>query len=157
MAKPKKNAASLQASQQAQRGESRLVRQEARIQASYEGPIPPPAMLQEYNVVVPDAANRILRMAEQQVEHRQFLEKTVVVGDSKRADRGLWAGLVVTLSLVAGAVFLVSTDHDVAGIAIAALDIVGLASVFIYGTVSRRSERIKKASQMNQANRPRRS
>ncbi|MBI2919400.1 MAG: DUF2335 domain-containing protein [Chloroflexi bacterium] len=157
MAKPKKNSASLQSNQQSRGTKSRVVRQETHVQASYDGPIPPPAMLQQYNDVIPDAANRILRMAEQQVEHRQFLEKTVVVGDSKRADRGLWAGLFVTLSLVVGAVFLVYTGHDWAGVAIAGLDIVGLASVFVYGTLSRRSERMRKASQMGQVNRQRRS
>lgn len=157
MAKRKKKLGVLESKHRPQQREVGVVREETHIQASYSGPLPPPGLLKQYNEIIPDAAERILCVAEQQAKHRQALEKTVVVGDSKRADRGLWAGLAVTLSLVAGAVFLVSTGHDGAGIAIAAVDVVGLASVFVYGTISRRSERSRKAALMDQANRPRRS
>lgn len=62
----------------AQRGVSaRLQHQEV----SYAGPIPPPAMLARYNEVLPGAAERILKMAEEQSSHRQYLEKAVVNSD----------------------------------------------------------------------------
>jgi uncharacterized membrane protein len=48
------------------------------IQQTFSGPIPPPTLLAEYNKVVPNAAERILAMAEKQSEHRQFLEKKVI-------------------------------------------------------------------------------
>jgi uncharacterized membrane protein len=40
----------------------------------FEGPIPPPAVLQGYEQILPGAAERILRMAEQQAAHRHSLE-----------------------------------------------------------------------------------
>ncbi|MFH1760058.1 MAG: DUF2335 domain-containing protein [bacterium] len=46
-------------------------------QASFSGPIPHPQILQKYNEIVPDAAARIIKMAENQATHRQDLEKTV--------------------------------------------------------------------------------
>ncbi|MBI4266931.1 MAG: DUF2335 domain-containing protein [Chloroflexi bacterium] len=112
----------------------------------YEGPIPDPSTLQEYEKVIPGSADRILRMAERQAEHRQFLEKTVIHGDSRRAFYGLWVGAFVALCVLGGAIFLIYTGHDVAGAVIGGLDIVSLVSVFVYGTVSRRTERVKKAA-----------
>ena len=115
----------------------------------YSGPLPRPIDLQEYDRVVPGSADRILKMAENQAIHRQQLEKTVISGDSKRAFCGLWIGAFVALCVLGGAVFLIFEGHDWAGSAIAGLDIVGLVSVFVYGTVSRRHERVQKAEMMN--------
>lgn len=115
----------------------------------YIGPIPPPSLLQDYDSIVPGSADRILRMAEQQSEHRQFLEKAVITGDNKRADRGLYVGAFVALSVLGGSIYLIANGHDIAGGIIASIDIVGLVSVFIYGTSSRRSEREKKSAVMN--------
>ena len=114
----------------------------------FRGPLPHPESLQEYERIVPGAAERIIRMAETQAEHRQFLEKTVVVGDAKRADKGLYTGFIVALCVLGGAIFLIYRGHDTAGAILASLDIVALVSVFIYGTKSRRDERTEKASIM---------
>lgn len=116
----------------------------------YSGPLPKPSDLQKYDRIVPGAAERIIGMAERQAEHRQFLEKTVVTTDAKRADKGLYVGAFVALCVLGGAVFLIYNGHDAAGATVASLDIVGLVSVFIYGTISRRGEREKKASLITQ-------
>jgi len=116
--------------------------------------LPRPSDLQEYESIIPGAANRILRMAENQAEHRQFLEKTVIRGDSRRAFYGLCVGGFISLSVLVGAVFLIYTGHDVAGAVVAGLDLVGLASVFVYGTVSRRTERTQKAALMKRPRTP---
>jgi uncharacterized membrane protein len=116
----------------------------------HRGPLPRPQDLQEYDNVVPGAAERIIRMAEKQSTHRQELERKVVFGDSRRAFCGLWVGGFVVLCVLAGAVYLIDRGHDVAGAIIAGIDVVGLVSVFIYGTVSRRTERIKKSATMQE-------
>ncbi len=62
-------------------------------EVSYHSPIPPPQILAGYNAIVaPDAGDRILRMVERQEEHRQYLEKCVIEGDNRRADKGLVCG-----------------------------------------------------------------
>lgn len=43
--------------------------------ASYSWPIPPPALMKEYNEICPGSADRILTMAEKQSNHRIELEK----------------------------------------------------------------------------------
>ena len=45
---------------------------------SFAGPLPPPATLAAYNAIVPDAAERILKMAEAQALHRHQLEATAI-------------------------------------------------------------------------------
>ena len=42
---------------------------------AFSGPIPPPDLLEKYNNIIPNGADRILAMAEQQQAHRQFMEK----------------------------------------------------------------------------------
>ena len=126
---------------------------EARLE-TFQGPLPKPSDLQQYENIIQGAAERIISMAEKQAEHRQFLEKTVITGDSKRAFCGLWVGAGVALCVLGGAVFLIYSGHDYAGTVIGGLDIVSLVSVFVYGTVSRRSERAQKAMLMAPTNHP---
>lgn len=134
--------------------QSRLVRRTIQTSVEYAGPLPHPSLLREFDSVVPGSAKRIIRMAEKQTEHRQSLEKTVIYGDSKRAFYGLWVGAFVALCVLAGAVFLIYSGHDWAGVIVAGLDIVGLVSVFVYGTSSRQSERIKKNKIMREIENP---
>jgi uncharacterized membrane protein len=59
-------------------------RAEAIFQAAVEisrfsGPLPHPEDLAKYEQVLPGAADRIIRMAEQQAAHRQNLERAVIV------------------------------------------------------------------------------
>ena len=125
-------------------------RQVVEIQERHiSGPLPTPALLKEFDDVVPGCAERIIRMAEEQAKHRQLLEKTVIIGDSKRANQGLWVGGTIAFLFLAGAVFLIYNGHDWAGGVLASVDLVSIVGVFIYGTVSRRSERIQKAKTMN--------
>jgi len=41
----------------------------------FAGPIPPPSMMKQYEETLPGSADRILKMAENQSEHRQWMEK----------------------------------------------------------------------------------
>src|SRR5438128_10309277 len=42
--------------------------------ASFSGPLPPPAVLQECDKLMPDTAKRLLRMLEEQGNHRQEMQ-----------------------------------------------------------------------------------
>lgn len=112
---------------------------------SYSGPLPPPALLESYDRILPGAAERIFVMAEKQSDHRQALEKTIVNGDAMRANAGLLAGLVVALTVVISAVILISNGHDWAGATMATGVVVALTGIFVYGSQSRKAERLEKA------------
>ena len=126
-----------------------VARRETLIEASaWSGPLPEPDILRKYDEVLPGSAERILKMAEDQQKHHNDQETrqldmylTLLQADSKRSNRGLWAGFAITLAGLGGGMFLVYAGHDWAGAAIAGLNLVSLAAVFVYGTRSRRAER----------------
>jgi uncharacterized membrane protein len=57
---------------------------QATIQA-HAGPLPNPETLAQYNDIIPDGADRIMKMAEGQASHRQKLEEYVIKTNSRRA------------------------------------------------------------------------
>jgi len=117
---------------------------------SFSGPIPPPALLDGYNKIIPNGADRILAMAEQQQLHRQFMEKSVVEGDIRRSDRGLILGFIVTIMFGAGGIYLVATGHDLNGLAVIFVPLAGLVGTFIYSQNSRRRERKEKSRALSE-------
>ena len=119
-----------------------------RVSQSWLGPIPPPADLRQYEEVAPGSAERILTMAEKQLEHRHRLESTIVGGNSKRSYLGLAAGFVLSAMIIGGGIYLISNGHDWAGASLIGINVVGLAGVFVYGSRSRQAELDKVASIM---------
>jgi uncharacterized membrane protein len=64
-------------------------------QTQFIGPIPPPEVLAKYNEALPNAAERIMAMAESQLGHRQDLETKVIDSNCKAQQRGPIYGLIV--------------------------------------------------------------
>lgn len=115
---------------------------QASFTAQYQGPLPLPAHLEEFERILPGAAERILSMVEKQSAHRQEIEKTVIRGDSRRSWIGLFVGGFLAMTCIVGGLLLASYgEQPAAGTTIATASVVGLAGVFVYGTHSRREER----------------
>ncbi|MBI3922627.1 MAG: DUF2335 domain-containing protein [Armatimonadetes bacterium] len=114
----------------------------------FAGPIPPPQLLKAFDLVQPGFAERIVKMAESQMEHRMSLEKMVIQGDHQRANCGLGLAFTLSMAFLAVSYLLVRDGHEVAGGVLGTVDLVGLASAFIYGTKQRREERERKAEQL---------
>ena len=108
------------------------------------GPIPAPQILQQYNNIIPNAAERILRMAEKQSDHRMALESKVVSSNIVKSYLGMAGGTSVAIfGLYVAKVVAVSGNPATAGI-LAALDIGGLVWVAVNNTRSQRKEREKR-------------
>jgi uncharacterized membrane protein len=107
----------------------------------FSGPLPPPEILEHYEKICPGAADRIITMSESQSEHRKGLEKSVITSDISRANKGLIFGFIVGLVGLLGSVFLIGIGKGAYGVAIGAIDLVALVSVFVYGSQSRKKER----------------
>ena len=125
----------LMAEQQRPKNELIAVNQE------FSGPIPPPHLLSQYDQVVPGAAERILAMAERQSAHRLDLERRVIVSDIKKSEKGQWFALFAASLALVFAFTLGMTDHQIAAGIIGGLDIVSLATVFVFGRKQKRDER----------------
>ena len=122
------------------------------IRASWRAPLPPPNALARYNDVLPGAAERILQMAEKQQEQDHNvqmeaigIERTVVVSDARRAYFGLLAGFIISLLVIGGSIYLITTGHDWAGVVLIGINLSGLIGVFVYGSKARRDERRRNA------------
>jgi len=113
---------------------------------SYEGPIPDPHTLQQYDRIQPGMAKEIIDMARDQSRHRQHLEKTVIEGNAKAQDLGLKLAFILAFSLFLGSFILILMDKPILGIATIIIEITALASVFIYNRRKQSQERATKIS-----------
>lgn len=117
--------------------------QSIRLEASrtqFIGPLPPPDVLVRYNEAVPNAAERIIAMAESQLRHRQTLEAQVIASNCKAQHRGPIYGFIVCMSAIAGGVYLISTGKNASGLASIISALAGLAVVFIAGKIGQKRE-----------------
>jgi len=95
----------------------------AERQSIYSGPLPLPNHLEQYEKICPGAAERIIKMAEDQSLHRRTLESIVIKSNARNSFFGILSGFFI---------------------GIAALDIIGLTAVFVYGSQQNKQERIEK-------------
>jgi len=107
----------------------------------HAGPLPPPEVLIKYNEAVPNAADRIITMAESQSAHRQQLESEVVESDVKNSRLGLLYGLIIGLTAVIGGTVCIVSGYEAGGSILGSTGLTGLVGVFVYGSRSKRKER----------------
>lgn len=100
------------------------------IAVSYEGILPPAQELIRYNQAHPDAAHRIITMAESQENHRQKLETI-----------GLIFGFVIVLTVVGAGTLLIFNNKPGTGLVIALSGLATLIWPFILS--SRTKEKAK--------------
>jgi len=70
----------------------------------YSGPLPHPDVLIKYNQAVPNAAERILQMAESQAKHRQALEDRVTRANVRNQLLGSIFGFVLGSAAIGGGI-----------------------------------------------------
>ena len=107
----------------------------------WAAPLPPPSLLVEYDRVVQNGAERILSMAENQSVHRMRMEAAEASSEHTLAQRGQWIGMVVVIAVLVLAGYLAYLGATTAAAVVAGTDVVGLAAVFVYGSIHRRSVR----------------
>ena len=117
---------------------------ELRLSSNFSGPVPPPSTLKAYNNVVPGLAERIIAQAESQTQHRMRIEEAVIKSDITRANWGLSLGFIVSMAFLGGGIYLLLNNHDWAGTSVIVSGAVSLVSTFVYGSNSRKTERIEK-------------
>ncbi|MCL2777754.1 MAG: DUF2335 domain-containing protein [Polyangiaceae bacterium] len=113
----------------------------ARIESeSYQGPIPPPAMLADYGRVDPGLVDRIVKMAEAEAAHRRAMDKQEH-DDTLRAffrnqdlqRRGMTYGLILGIAGLVAAAYCATIGQKEVAIGIATGALVSLVGTYIYG------------------------
>jgi len=95
----------------------------------FSGPLPPPELLDRYEKVVPGTAERILRMAEKEQDHRHNLEASLPA----LARQGQLFGFVLGLSGIIGGVVLVAMGRSLAGFGVFLVSLGSLVGAYMYG------------------------
>jgi uncharacterized membrane protein len=111
---------------------------------TFSGPIPPPEVLSKYADIIPNGADRILKMAEKQSDHRQHLEKWAVIGGTILSYFGVFFAFILALATIYFGSNLIEKNHTITGSIFAGVGLLGLVSAFIYGTRSRKEERLRR-------------
>lgn len=111
----------------------------------FAGPLPPPAIFQEYESVLPGSADRILAMAEKQSAHRQDLETRALETNAYTARWGQRFAFVLGLLGIVGAVVLVVMGRTWPGLIMFFTDFFGLAGLFLWTEHRGRKELRRKA------------
>ncbi len=112
--------------------------------AQFAGPLPPPDMLAAYDRVVPGAAERILKMAEEQSRHRQAIEEKVISASIQKSKTGLWFGFIIGLGGLATSCTIALAGQPGWGSFMGLGSLAVLSSVFVYGSQQQKKERREK-------------
>jgi uncharacterized membrane protein len=108
-------------------------------------------MLERYNAAIPNGADRIMKMAEEQAKHRQALENTVINGNvAAQAHGQIGAVVVVVTGLICGTV-LIALDKPVGGFVTIIGSLTTMAGVFLYARRAQERERRERLSRQNAA------
>ena len=96
-----------------------------------DGELPPAETVEAYEHVLPGAADRIIRMLEQQSAHRMEMERTLArsTARTERLRMVLGVGIVLVVFVVASR--LITGSHEGPGTLLAVADLVLLAAVYL--------------------------
>jgi uncharacterized membrane protein len=100
-------------------------------QIRYSGPLPTASEFAGYEQAMPGAAERILKMAEEQQSHRHAVENKALEGSLKSRNKGQNMAFVIALASLVAVGLCAVFAQPVASIAPAIIAITSLASVFI--------------------------
>lgn len=98
---------------------------------TYSGAVPPPEMLREFDKIIPNGADRFMKMAENQSEHRRKMEEKIVKSNVRNENLGLvFAFSISIIGLISAAILAYKGNNVGAGVfAIPALG--GLVNSFL--------------------------
>ena len=99
----------------------------------YSGLIPHPELLKEFDQIIPNGADRIMKQAELQSAHRQSLEKEIVRAKNRDSLLGILCAFSLSVIVMFGAMFLLNNGKSIEGLGLVLGDLGALVAVFVYG------------------------
>ncbi|MFW2600176.1 DUF2335 domain-containing protein [Aliarcobacter butzleri] len=103
---------------------------------SFSGPLPHPEHFKKYNQIVPGSANRLLKMAEDDLAHVHSIQRRQSNTETAATILGLISGFAIAIIALVGSGYLIMQGHDVAGAVLGTGSLASLVSVFVYGKKS---------------------
>lgn len=81
------------------------------LATSWSGPLPPPEVLQQFEIVLPGSAERLFKM----VEHKQVEERRLNTAVIHRDWVGAVVAAVIGLALVGASIYFFAKGNNIAG------------------------------------------
>lgn len=98
----------------------------------FQGPLPSPDILVGYNQAFPDAAERIVTMAESAQNHKQLMENRMLTEQAKGVRYGqVFAFLIAIVGMICGT-YLIAHGASASGLASIFGPLTGLAGIHLY-------------------------
>jgi len=114
----------------------------------FEGPLPSPKTLAEYESTCPGIAGRLVAMAENQATHRQKLEEMVVRSNCRAQDRGPILGFLLAAGVIGLGFYLILRGKEVSGLVAIIGALTTIVATFVYGKRRQTSEIEEKRKQL---------
>jgi uncharacterized membrane protein len=127
---------------------------QTRVSVSRSGPLPPPSDLAAYNEIIPQGADRIMKMAEAQTAHRIEIEKRVVLSQQGQESRGQFLGFVIAIVGMACGTYVAISGQPWAGAAIGGAPLAGIVSIFVLSKRRGKADLSEKKKQMEDVDVP---
>lgn len=115
-------------------------RKQTMVATAFQGPLPPPSLLQEYDSIVPGLAQEIVHWTTSQTAHRQGIEDRAMSIDEKLSTwyvvevlLGQFFALIIAMTVIAAVVYLSLEGHEIAAGALGTVGFGGIIAAFITG------------------------
>lgn len=102
----------------------------------HQGPLPAPEIIEQYERVLPGSAERLLRMVEQEGEHRRALESRQLRSQIMETHIGQWMAFMIGMFTIAAGAYTAMHGAEWPGAVMGSGGVIGLVAVFIYGRKS---------------------
>lgn len=97
------------------------------------GPLPDPQTLSEYSAIIPNAADRIMTMAEKQLDHRMKMENMVIRGQMLQSNIGQFLAFFIGIAALSASTYCIVTGHEWSGTFLGIGGLTSLVTAFIKG------------------------
>jgi len=127
-----------------------VVEQHIEHHVEFSGPIPPPAILERYEKILPGSAERILSMAEKQSTHRQMMEKRIIFSETSQAKVGMFLAFIIVIAALVIGGYLSLNNRPVNGL----ISLITAIGVIVASFVFKRSSEKKNSEPPHQSPNP---
>ncbi len=114
---------------------------------THSGPLPDPETLAQYSEIIPNGAERIMLMAEKQLNHRIKMENKVVSGQLFQSNLGQLLAFLIGLAALGSANYIIISGHEWTGVVLGVGGLTSLVTAFIKGKAQQTKDLENKSSQ----------
>jgi len=103
---------------------------------THVGPLPDPETLSEYSAIIPNGAERIMQMAEKQLDHRMKMENKVVRSQMLQSNIGQILAFLIGIAALSASTYCIVNGYEWSGSILGIGGLTGLVTAFIKGRSS---------------------